>query len=65
MFIKTTIFRLFRDSTAATAIEYGLLISLIAISIYIAVGGLAGANQAGWNLVLNSANAAAGIAPSA
>lgn len=35
-----TIYKIFRDETGATAIEYGLIAALIAVAIMTTVGGL-------------------------
>ncbi len=41
-------YRFWRDETGATAIEYGLIASLIAVAIIGGVGGLADSLEALW-----------------
>lgn len=41
------------DTSGATAIEYGLIIALIAIAIVASVQNLAGTTIAMWNMVTN------------
>lgn len=50
LFIK----RILRDNRGATAIEYGLIVSLIVIAIVGAVQGFAQANSGMWNGVADN-----------
>ncbi len=45
--------RLFRDCKAATAVEYGLIVGLIAIVAVVAIIGLGSANSSGWGMINN------------
>lgn len=45
--------RLLRDRKAATAIEYGLIVGLIAMVAIVAIFGLGSANSAGWGAIHN------------
>ena len=40
-----------RDETGATAVEYGLIISLIILAMLTALGSFASTNTAQWNYV--------------
>ena len=40
--------RLLRDNRGATAIEYGLIVSLVVIAMIVALQGVAGANTDLW-----------------
>jgi pilus assembly protein Flp/PilA len=52
------LFTLHRDSRAATAIEYGLIVSLIVIAIIGAMSGVAGKTISMWGNVTNAVNSA-------
>ncbi|MGE3692174.1 MAG: Flp family type IVb pilin [Novosphingobium sp.] len=60
MSAKATIFRLFRDSSAASATEYGLLIAGIGLALFGASEGLSYGNRLMWNLVVTNVNSATG-----
>jgi pilus assembly protein Flp/PilA len=47
-----------RDSRGATAIEYGLIVSLIVIAIIGAMSGVAGKTISMWGNVTNAVNGA-------
>lgn len=47
----TFIKRLLRDTRGATAIEYGLIVSLIVIAALVALGGVADQNTGLWVIV--------------
>lgn len=51
MTLLTTLQRLLRDQRAATAVEYGLLCSLIVIAIMVALQGVANETNAMWTRV--------------
>ncbi len=43
--------RMLRDSRAATAIEYGLILALVVIALIIGLSALGGATSGMWNMV--------------
>ena len=43
--------QILRDHTGATAVEYGLIVSLIVIAMIVALGDFANANTGQWNLI--------------
>ena len=45
---------LFRDKRGATAVEYGLILSLIFLAMVVAVEGFANQTQSMWNNVSNA-----------
>jgi len=47
--------KLLRNARGATAIEYGLLVALIAIAISTSLAALGGANGGGWSAMANQA----------
>lgn len=49
--IVDTLKRLWRDRTAATAVEYGLIMTLVVISMLAALMGLANTTTGMWNNV--------------
>ncbi|NCP11815.1 MAG: Flp family type IVb pilin [Sphingomonadales bacterium] len=51
----TKLFRLFRSETAATAIEYGLIVAIIAVGCLTAFQNLATQNQGQWNEIETAA----------
>jgi pilus assembly protein Flp/PilA len=51
MNLKHTLLRLMRDRRAATAVEYGLICSLILIAIMVAVQGVASETNRMWTRV--------------
>ncbi|WAT18558.1 Flp family type IVb pilin [Aurantiacibacter sp. MUD11] len=51
MFAKRIIYRLLRDTRGATAIEYGLIISLIVIAMISAMQGFANSTISMWDNV--------------
>lgn len=53
-----TIKRLLRDKRGATAIEYGLIISLIVIAIVASINSFAGQEVTMWNNVSSQASTA-------
>jgi pilus assembly protein Flp/PilA len=46
-----TVIRLLRDNRGATAIEYGLIVSLIVIAMIVALEGVADENTGLWGFV--------------
>lgn len=57
---KTLISRLMKDESAASAIEYGLIIGGISMVIIVALQGLSGGLGAIWNTVSTQTTAAIG-----
>lgn len=47
-----------RDERGATAVEYGLIATLIVIAMIVALKGVANANTAMWNKVANDVSSA-------
>jgi len=45
--------KLYLSNKGATAVEYGLILALIAIAAVVAIGGVAGATVNVWNHVAN------------
>ena len=61
MFQKSMIIRLLRDNTAASAVEYGLILSGISMGIILALYGLALGLGSVWDTVsLGMSNAVSG-----
>jgi pilus assembly protein Flp/PilA len=56
-----TISALVRDPKAATAVEYGLIVSLIVIAIIAAIMGLANSTTGMWNSVRDNVTAATNV----
>jgi pilus assembly protein Flp/PilA len=50
--------KLLRDNRGATAIEYGLIVSLIVIAIIVALQGVATANSDLWSKVTSKVSSA-------
>lgn len=48
--------RLLRDTRGATAIEYGLIVSLIVVAMIVSLEGVANENTGLWARVKNSIN---------
>jgi pilus assembly protein Flp/PilA len=48
------IFDIFKDKRAATAVEYGLILSLIFLAMVVAVRGFAAETGSMWNNVSNA-----------
>ena len=51
MFLKAFFKKLLRDSSGATAVEYGLIVSLIVIGMIVAMQGFANAAIGMWDYV--------------
>ena len=51
------------DATAATAVEYGLLVALVALACMTALFALAGESTQLWRSVEDASNAATAAAP--
>lgn len=49
--VTRTITRVWRDPRAATAIEYGLILALVVIAIFVGVTALGNSNTDLWNKV--------------
>lgn len=47
--MKRQIYRFFRDESAATAIEYGLIAGLVSLAIFVGVGNFANSLGALWD----------------
>lgn len=60
MFVKTAILKLIRDTRAASAVEYGLLLAGIGLALFGASTGFSYGAQLIWNLVLTNVNSATG-----
>ncbi|MXO92982.1 Flp family type IVb pilin [Erythrobacter arachoides] len=56
MSAKTFLRRIFRDTSGATAVEYGLIVALIVIAMITALQGLADSTIAMWNGVETKVN---------
>jgi pilus assembly protein Flp/PilA len=50
--------RLLRDTGAATAIEYGLILALVCLAMMVSLRGVANANGDMWARVMNAVAAA-------
>ena len=57
---KSLISRLMQDESAASAIEYGLILGGVSMVIIVALQGLSGGLGAIWNTVSTQTNAAMG-----
>lgn len=58
MRVNQVLVRILRDTRGGTAIEYGLIVSLIVIAMIGALRGLAGENTATWAYVAERVRAA-------
>lgn len=54
MQLKSFITQVLRDTRGATAVEYGLIMSLVVLTCLTAVQGVANANVAQWENVLST-----------
>lgn len=54
---RRSLVALARDERGATAVEYGLIVTLIVIAMIVALKGVAGANSKMWNNVSNEVSA--------
>lgn len=54
MQLKSLLTQVLRDTRGATAVEYGLILSLVVLTCVTAVQGMANANTAQWEYVLST-----------
>lgn len=55
--LRATLAQAFRDSQAATAVEYGLIISLVVLALMTGLGGLGGQTRESWGNISNKVTA--------
>ena len=58
MAIRSFSLKIAKDKTAATAVEYGLILALIVIAILVAISGVAHETIDMWNKIYSKSNAA-------
>jgi pilus assembly protein Flp/PilA len=58
MSIRKLLTRLMRDERATSAVEYGLILGLVVLTMLAALSGMAGVVQSTWNNVANQTTSA-------
>jgi pilus assembly protein Flp/PilA len=58
MTIRSFSLKIAKDKTAATAVEYGLILGLIVIAILVAISGVAHETIGMWNKIYSKSDAA-------